>query len=69
MNAARTALPQQQAMVLMLASQDKSIKITARVMGIEPRTVKGHRARIIRKYGVTGIQGAIAEGFRRGDLQ
>lgn len=62
-------LPNQQAQALYHAALGHCVKTTARAMGVEPRTVKAHRARVIDKLGAKRMNGAIAEAFKRGHLK
>ena len=64
-----TGFPPQQSETLWHAAMGHSVKVTARFMDREPRTVKAHRAAVMLKLGAKNTTEAVAKGFKRGHLK
>ena len=62
-------LPRRQCLVLKYAALGLSEKETARAMGCGPYNVQSARAELFFRFHTNNITGAVAEGFRRGNLK
>lgn len=59
-------LSEREQQVLMLLAEGATSKLAARTLGLSPKTIENHRARILEKLGVVNTAAAITLAFQQG---